>query len=69
MIIDVIATVWGIQSYQNRVLYGRMTTVNIPGLRDFEKKAFSNEKMVKTFPNLRYTNNNGEIAFVRDLLN
>ena len=36
--------------------------------KQFTEKYFSNEKMLKTFPNLKLTLENGDILFVKDVL-
>lgn len=38
-------------------------------IRDFTLKYFSDEKMLKTFPNIKLTGKNGNIIFVKDVLN
>lgn len=37
-------------------------------IKNFTLKYFSDEKMLKTFPNIKLTGENGEIIFVRDIL-
>lgn len=65
LIIDCIATVWGIQTYQNRVLYNKSyktdsNNVVLQLRQKIENDYFTNERMKKTFPNLRVRLENGE---------
>lgn len=65
LVIDCIATVWGIQTYQNRVLYNKEFVTNskniVLQLREkIEKDYFTNERIKKAFPNLRVRLENGE---------
>ena len=41
---------------------------NIPKIKQISDKYFSNEKMLKTFPNIKVTSKSGEIIHVRDIL-
>ncbi len=66
LIIDAIITVWGINAYQNRVVYGKGGVIDIPIIRKFEETVFSNDVMLKTFPNLRYIDEEGNEIFIRD---
>lgn len=73
LVIDCIVTIWAIQVYQNRVVYNReyTTTSNNIVLRtieNIEENYFTNERMYKTFPNLRTRNEEGEEMWIRDLL-
>ncbi len=36
--------------------------------KNFTEKHFSNEKMLKTYPNLKFENTSGEIVFVKEIL-
>ena len=67
LIIDALVTVWAINTYQNRVVYEK-TNSNNNIIKQIEEKAFSNEVMVKNFPNLRYITKDGEEVFIKDLL-
>lgn len=61
--IDCIATVWAVKTYENRVVN---SYYNIKGkeknaiIKYVEDTLFSNKKMKKTFPNLRYIDKNGK---------
>ena len=39
-----------------------------PGLKEFVDKVFSDEKMLKTFPNIKFTLQDGSILLVKDIL-
>ncbi len=39
-----------------------------PKWKEFTEKVFSDKKMVKTYPNLKLNDNNGNIIFVKDIL-
>lgn len=70
-IIDIFCTVWGIQTYKNRALkaYYGITKYNKKSIvKDIENEIFSNEKMKKTFPNLRFVNDAGEEIWIRDII-
>lgn len=41
---------------------------NNPGLKEFVDKVFSDEKMLKTFPNIKFTLQDGSILLVKDIL-
>lgn len=41
---------------------------NVPQIKQISDKYFSNEKMLKTFPNIKVTSKTGEIIHVRDIL-
>ena len=70
--IDCIMTVWGIQTYQNRVLYNNIYTLdNSPLSRiraSIENNYFTNERMSRNFPNLRIKNEKGEEIWIKTLL-
>ena len=74
--IDCIATVWAVKTYQNRVenkYYNiQIQEENNPFLKakkQIEDTLFSNEKMKKTFPNLRYIDNEGKEYYITEILN
>ena len=65
LVIDSLVTVWGIQTYQNRVLYNKSyktdsNNVVLQLRQKIENDYFTNERMKKTFPNLRVRLENGE---------
>lgn len=71
LIIDCIATVWAINTYQNRILARYYNKENIikKNLKYYiEEKLFSNDKIKKTFPNLRYTDEQGKEHYLRDMI-
>ena len=71
LVIDVCFTIWGIECYKNRVikLYYGITEYNKKStIKELEGEIFSNEKMKKTFPNLRFINEDGEEIWVRDVI-
>ena len=41
---------------------------NNPKIKEISDKIFTNEKMLKTFPNIKVTNKDGEIIYVREIL-
>lgn len=71
LVIDVIVTVWAIVTYKDRVLdnyYKRTSTKENGILKQIEENYFTNERMLKTFPNLRVQMEDGTEKFVRDIL-
>lgn len=73
LIINCIFTVWGIQTYQNRVIYGikneeESSHILIQCKQKIENEYFTNERMSKTFPNLRTKDRNGNEVWVRTLI-
>ena len=72
-IINSIFTVWGIQTYQNRVVYGikheqQTNNLLVQYQQKIENDYFTNERMSKTFPNLRIKDENGNEIWVRTLI-
>lgn len=71
LVIDIFCTIGGIECYKNRAikLYYGITEYNKKStIKEIEGEIFSNEKMKKTFPNLRFINENGEEIWVRDVI-
>ncbi|MCI8352722.1 MAG: putative ABC transporter permease [Clostridia bacterium] len=71
LVIDCIATVWAISTYQDRALekYYNIETINQKSLKNYIGEIlFSNDKMKKTFPNLRYTDEQGKEHYLRDMI-
>ena len=71
--IDCLVTIWGIQTYQNRVVYGKTYTPQsnniISQLRaTIENNYFTNERMSKIFPNLRIKTEDGEEIWISTLI-
>lgn len=72
-IINCIFTIWGIQTYQNRVVYGikneeKTDNIFIQCKQTIENEYFTNERMSKIFPNLRIKDENGNEIWVRTLI-
>ena len=57
--------VQGAEDYYEKYLY---IYQNNPGLKEFVDKVFSDEKMLKTFPNIKFTLQDGSILLVKDIL-
>ena len=73
LVVDCIFTVWGIQTYQNRVLYRieyRTDSNNIflKARENIENNYFTNERISHTFPNLRTKNEKGEEIWIKTLI-
>ena len=71
--IDCIVTIWGIQTYQNRVLYNKTYKAEsnnfILQIREnIENNYFTNERMSLIFPNLRVKNEDGEEIWIKTLI-
>lgn len=75
-LVDVLATVWAVNTYQNRVVseYYNMKqeqkeeNIILNTKKKIEDTFFSNKIMVKTFPNLRYIDNDGNEYYIRDII-
>ncbi len=65
LILDALVTIWSIITYQNRVIFNK-TSKGVRG--KIEDTFFSNEVMLKTFPNLRYKTEDGKEIYIRDLI-
>lgn len=73
LVIDGLVTIWGIQTYQNRVIYNKVykpVDGNIfSQIRSkIENEYFTNERMSTTFPNLRIKNENGDEVWIKTLI-
>lgn len=71
--IDCIFTIWGIQTYQNRVLYNKVYKIEtdnpILKLREnIENNYFTNERISFVFPNLRVKDENGNELWIKALI-
>lgn len=71
--IDCIATIWAVNTYQNRVVDSYYEVYvendNRSKIQKYiEDNIFSNEIMQKTFPNLRYIDENGKEYYLRDMI-
>ncbi len=70
-IFDVCMTVWAVNTYQDRIKaqYYNIEVQQEDNLKTkIENKLFSNEIMLKTFPNLRIRDNENNLVFIRDLI-
>ena len=67
LIIDCLFTVWGIQTYENRVV-GKIERNGEDIVSKIENNYFTNERMLKNFPNLRVKDKDGNELWVRNLI-
>ncbi len=72
--VNCIFTIWGIQTYENRILKGEINegqtnNIVINLKQQIENNYFSNERMSKIFPNLRIKDEKGNEIWVRTLIN
>ena len=72
--IDCIVTIWGVETYENRVVYNKINNsetnnVIIKVQQNIENNYFTNERMSRTFPNLRIKDENGNEVWVKTLIN
>lgn len=65
LLLDCFATIWAITAYEKRAL-GENNNRPI-FIHNIENKLFSDEFMVRTFPNLRIITDDGEEVFIRDI--
>ena len=77
LVIDAAVTIWGISTYQNRAqkqYYQEEIVIQeskswISKLKNkIENEYFTNERMKKTFPNLRIKDKNGNEIWIKDIL-
>lgn len=72
LIIDTLTTVWAISIYKTRAIntyYNEPTIYSDNSwIRNIEENYFTDEKMQKTFPNLRMQTREGNQVFVRELI-
>ncbi len=72
LVADALVTVWAIHVYETRAVcqyyQEEMKYSNISWIRKIEEEYFTNERMQKTFPNLRTKDREGNQFFVRDLI-
>ena len=81
--IDFLITSFALKMFETRLIYNYNLEVqgaedyyehylyiyqNNPGLKDFVDKVFSDEKMIRTFPNIKFTLQDGSILWVKDIL-
>lgn len=83
MAFDFIISSFALKMFETRLIYNYNLEVqgaedyyekyldiyqNNPGLKKFVDKVFSDEKMLKTFPNIKFTLHDGSILLVKDIL-
>lgn len=73
LVIDCIFTVWGIQTYENRVLNGKTFITDNKNIitqikYNIEENYFTNERISNTFPNLRIKDEQGNEIWVKTLI-
>ena len=71
--IDCVMTIWAIQAYQNRVVFNKTYEAKTDNIlssirANIENNYFTNERISRTFPNLRIKNEKGEEVWVVTLL-
>lgn len=69
--IDGLATIWAVNTYQNRVVnaYYGIKTENTNKIQQYiQDNLFSNKIMKKTFPNLRYIDENGKEYYLKNMI-
>ncbi len=67
IIIDCIATVWAVKTYQDRATLRYNNNKNHI-IKYIEDTLFSDTKMKKTFPNLRYIDENGKEYYIKNMI-
>ena len=83
MAFDFIISSFALKMFETRLIYNYNLEVqgaedyyekyldiyqNNPGLKEFVDKVFSDEKMLKAFPNIKFTLQDGSILLVKDIL-
>lgn len=73
LIINCLFTIWGIQTYQNRLLYNKVNNQQTSNLiiniqQTIENNYFTNDRISKTFPNLRIKDENGNEIWLRTFI-
>ena len=73
LIINCIMTIWGIQTYENRVLYNKENRENPNNIvvkikQDIENDYFTNERMSRIFPNIRIKDKEGNEIWIKSLI-
>ena len=81
MAFDFIISSFALKMFETRIIYNYNLDVqgeedyyekylsiyqNNPELKEFVDKVFSDEKMLKTFPNIKFTLQDGSILLIRD---
>lgn len=76
-ILNVIVTIWAIQTYENRAteIYNGTYNSEVNNItsqnsiiKSIEKKHFTNERMKKTFPNLRIKDKEGQEIWIKTII-
>lgn len=73
LVINCIFTIWGIQTYENRILKGYQAEIEEENILsqiryNIEENYFTNERMSKIFPNLRIKDENGNEVWIQTLI-
>ena len=68
ILIDSIATVWAVKTYQNRIISNNSQNKKNKIIQYIENTLFSKKKKKKTFPNLRYIDETGKEHYIRDMI-
>ena len=68
ILIDSVATVWAVTTYQDRIIKDKIRNEKSKIIQYIEDTLFSNDKMKKTFPNLRYIDESGKEHYIRDII-
>ena len=73
LVLDCIFTVWGIQTYQNRLIENKVNNKPTSNLvinlkQNIENNYFTNDRMSKTFPNLRFKDKEGNEIWIKTLI-
>lgn len=74
LLIDCFMTIWGISTYENRVLYNieykAESSCILPRIREkIENDYFTNERMSTIFPNIRVKDVDGQEVWIKTLIN
>lgn len=76
-ILNVVVTIWAIQTYENRAteIYNGTYNSEVNNItpqnsiiKNIEKKHFTNERMKKTFPNLRIKDKEGQEIWIKTII-
>ena len=73
LIFDCIFTVWGIQTYQNRLIENKINNKQTSNFiinlkQNIENNYFTNDRMSKIFPNLRFKDKEGNEIWIKTLI-
>lgn len=71
--VDCLVTIWGIQTYQNRVVFNKefktdSNNIFLKVREKIENDYFTNERMSTTFPNLRIKDEEGKEVWIKTLI-